>query len=48
MLPKLLGTLLTGREESGQIGLYQGVCLLDREIGLVAIVVEGTNFRRRV
>jgi len=47
MLPKLLGILLTGQEESNQIGLCRGVCLLDREIDLVAIVVEGTNFHRR-
>ena len=48
MLPKLLGILLTDRGESNQIGLCQDVFLLDKGIDLVAIVVEGTNFRRRV
>jgi len=48
MLPKLLGILLTGQEESSQIGLCPDVFLLDRGIDLVVIVVEGTNFRRRV
>jgi len=48
MLPKLLGILLTGREESNQIGLCQGVFLLDREIDLAVIVVGDTSFRRCV
>ena len=48
MLPKLLGILLTDREESSQIGLCRDIFLLDKGIDLVAIVVEGTNFRRCV
>jgi len=43
MLPKLLDILLTGQEESSQIGLCQDVFLLDRGINLVAIVVGDTN-----
>jgi len=48
MLPKLLDILLTGQEGSGQIGLCQDVFLLDRDINLVAIVVGGANFCRRM
>ena len=48
MLPKLLDILLTGQAESSQIGLCQGVFLLDMGINLVVIVVGGANFRRRV
>jgi len=48
MLPKLLGILLTGQGGSSQIGLYQGVFLLDREIVLVAFVAGDANVRQRV
>jgi len=48
MLPKLLGILSTDQGGSSQIGLCQSVCLLDKGIGPVAIVVADANVRRRV
>jgi len=48
MLPKLLNTLVIGREELNRIGIYQVVSLLGMGTIRLDFVVGGTTFLRRM
>jgi len=48
MLPKLLDTLVIGREELDRTGIYQVVSLLGMGTIPLDFVVGGTTLRQRV